>query len=437
MSSPTGASVPLKKVDVLKVTGASMIGTMFDYYDFFVAGLAASVVWPTVFYPNVDPALALFLSVTSFAVGYLTRPLGSILFGHFGDKLGRLSTLIWSLITTGIGTAGIALTPSYASVGVVGAYLIVIFRLIQGVGAGGEWGGAATLVAEYAKDSKHRAFWVSWVQQGNALGTVVSTGVWAYLFVAMPRAQFFDWGWRIPFYIGVIVLFIGLVIRYSLLESPVFTQYVMKKRIGKFPIVELLRSEWKKVLIASAVPLIQAGSSGWITSVGTPFSVRAGVPAAVTANALVWGSIVGIFGLAGLALVADKLGRRVGLTIGGLVGAAFALPYMFMLKTGDVTLTIIATVLIAFFSRMGSGVFPAVLTEQFPARYRFTAAGLSYSLYGVWSSVVQILANYAFMVLGSPATSWIPLAMILVTINVLSVVAGLIVTRTKRQDITY
>ena len=422
---------------MLKVTGASMIGTMFDYYDFFVGGLAAAVVWPTVFYPQVDPALSLFLSVTSFAIGYITRPLGSVLFGHFGDKLGRLSVLIWTLITTGIGTVGIALTPSYAAIGVAGAYLIVTFRLIQGIGAGGEWGGAATLVAEYAKDSKHRAFWVSWVQQGNSLGTVLSTAVWAYLFVTMPRAQFFDWGWRIPFYIGVIVLIIGLAIRYSLLESPVFKQYVLKKGKGRFPIVELLQKEWKKVLIASAVPLIQAGSSGWVTTVATPFSMRLGVPASVTANALVWGSIVGIFGLAGLALVADKLGRRVGLIIGGLAGAGLALPYMYMLRTGDVTLTIIATILIAFTSRMGSGVFPAVLTEQFPARYRFTASALSYSLFGVWSSLVQIIANYVFMVFGGPAFSWIPLALILMTVNLLTVVAGLIVTRTKRQDIAY
>jgi MFS family permease len=433
-----GVPVSLKRSEVIKVTAASSIGTIFDFYDFFVAGLAAAVVWPTIFFPNLSPAASLLLSLSGFFVGYFIRPFGSLVFGYFGDRMGRLSVLIWTMITTGIGTAGIAFTPTYASIGIFGAVLINIFRMVQGIGAGGEWGGAVVLVAEYAKESKHRAFWVSWVQQGNALGTLLSSVVWSYVLVAMPRTQLFDWGWRIPFYVGLVVLVLGLIIRYWVMESPVFTEFVVKKSLSRSPSVELVKTQWKKLLILMLVPLPTVAGSVFVTTVATPFSLQLGIPAALSVNTVVWGSLIAVAGVVVFAILADKIGRRWTVFLSGIIPAAFSIPYMYMLATGDVVLTIIGNILFIITGRVGAGAFPAMLAEQFPTRFRFSGTGLAYTISAALGGALLPLVTTAVMQgVGGPLRSWPYVGIVLTVYFVISGIAGLVVAETKKQDMAY
>jgi MFS family permease len=437
-SSTGGIPVSLKRSEVIKVTAASSIGTIFDFYDFFVAGLAAAVVWPTIFFPNLSPAASLLLSLSGYFVGYFVRPFGSLIFGYFGDKMGRLSVLIWTMITTGIGTAGIAFTPTYASIGIFGAVLINIFRMIQGIGAGGEWGGAVVLVAEYAKESKHRAFWVSWVQQGNALGTLLSSVVWSYVLVAMPRAQLFDWGWRIPFYFGLVVLVLGLIIRYWVMESPVFTEFVVKKSLSRSPSVELVKTQWKKLLILMLVPLPTVAGSAFITTFATPFSLQLGIPAAFSVNTIVWGSLVAVAGVAVFAILADKIGRRWTVFLSGIIPAAFSIPYMYMLATGNLMLTLIGNILFIVTGRVGAGAFPAMLAEQFPTRFRFSGTGLAYTISAaLGAGVLPLVTMYVVQAFGGPFPSWPYVGLVLTLYFAISGIAGLVVAETKKQDMAY
>jgi MFS family permease len=183
--------------EVIKVATAAVVGTTIEWYDFFIAGTAAALIWPSVFFPKSDPASGILLSMITFGLGFVTRPVGAFLFGHFGDKLGRKATLIATLLTMGIGTLGIALTPPYSAIGIWGGILIAAFRLLQGLGVGGEWGGATTLIAEFSAKSKYRAFWGSWVQQGVPFGLIAANGLFLFLSSTLSQNDLYNWGWRI------------------------------------------------------------------------------------------------------------------------------------------------------------------------------------------------------------------------------------------------
>jgi MFS family permease len=432
------ADVAMTQREVLKVTAASMFGTIVDFYDFFVAGTAAAVVWPAVFFPASNPAAALLLSIGTYGSGYVSRPVGSLIFGHFGDKIGRKTTLVWTLITMGVGVSGIALTPGYASIGVMGGVLVLVFRLLQGIGAGGEYGGAEGLVAEYAKDSKHRAFWISWVQQGFSIGIIIASSVWAFLIDTMPHNIFFDWGWRIPFVLGLIVLIVGAGIRYSLQESPLFIEFVEKKALERRPSLSLWKHHWKRVLLLSIIPLPYVGGSAFISTFTTPFSAGLKIPVAFTTATVTYGGIVGIIVAIIFALLADKIGRKRSIYIAAIVPTAFAFPYMFLLAQGTLLWTLVANVVYLAGSRLSAGVFPAVLAESYPVKYRYSGSSMSYAIASiVGGTVLPLIATYVNLAMGGPANSWIAIGFIMVVYMALAAIAMAFIQETKGKDIAY
>ena len=217
MSSPKISSANFRRVVV-----SSMLGTAIEWYDFFLYGTAAALVFNKLFFPSLSPLAGTMAAFASYAVGFFARPLGGIIFGHFGDKVGRKSMLVTTLLMMGIATFLVGLLPTYDQAGLIAPILLVALRLVQGLAVGGEWGGAVLMVAEHSHNS-HRGFFASWVQVGVPVGLLMATGIFS-LFTLLPEADFLSWGWRVPFLLGIVLTGLGFFIRMKVLESPVFEQ---------------------------------------------------------------------------------------------------------------------------------------------------------------------------------------------------------------------
>ncbi|QGA68975.1 MFS transporter [Sulfolobus sp. E11-6] len=232
-----------------KYISLASIGTLVEWYDLFVVGVAASLIWPTLFYPTGIGAAALAASISTYGSIFFTRPIGAIIFGHFGDKIGRKTMLIWTLLLSSVGMIGMALTPPFVSIGLLAPILILIFRLIQGIGLGGEYGGAATILIEYTAKTNKRAYYSSFLQATVPLGALFAI---LGLFLGrtyMTAAEFATIGWRILLGIGAVALIIGGFIRYVLMESPLFQELLKKKEIERSPVTTVLKERWKAIFL--------------------------------------------------------------------------------------------------------------------------------------------------------------------------------------------
>ncbi|HEY6283885.1 MAG TPA: MFS transporter, partial [Nitrososphaerales archaeon] len=233
--------------DLPRVAFAAATGSIAEYFDYGLAAPIAALVWPSVFFPQLSSTAALAASLATFGSVYLMRPFGAYLFGRFGDRVGRRAGLMWTLVLMGAGSLGLGLAPSYATVGAVAPLFLIAMRFVQGVGHGGEWGGAATWVSELASNSKRRAFWTGWITFAAPAGNLLAALAFFSLSLSMPRAEFFSYGWRILFATGAVVAASGLLIRWKFVESPLFASGKIQTE-PKVPRPSFFRSEWKRVI---------------------------------------------------------------------------------------------------------------------------------------------------------------------------------------------
>src|SRR5689334_9284491 len=229
---------------------ASAVGTSIEWYDFFLYGAAASLVFPQKFFPKSDPFVATLLSYSTFFVGFAARPLGAAIFGHYGDRLGRKASLIATLVLMGVSTMAIGFIPDYASIGIWGAVLLSFGRVLQGIGVGGEWGGSVLLAGEWT-DPKRRGFSTSWAQFGAPAGMVLANGALAIMTATTTNAQFLSWGWRVPFLVSFVLIFIGLYIRMGVFETPVFARLKSEGRVAKAPVADVMTRHWREVILTA------------------------------------------------------------------------------------------------------------------------------------------------------------------------------------------
>ena len=235
---------------MVRAVVASAVGTTIEWYDFFLYGVAAALVFPQKFFPGSDPFIARLLSFSTYFVGFVARPVGAAIFGHFGDRLGRKASLISTLAMMGVASVGIGLIPDYATIGIWGAVLLTLGRLIQGIGVGGEWGGSVLLAGEWTHP-RRRGFSTSWAQFGAPAGMVLANGALAVMTATTTNDQFLSWGWRVPFLLSFILIFIGLYIRAGILETPVFSKLKAEGRVEKAPVAEVLRQNWREVVLTA------------------------------------------------------------------------------------------------------------------------------------------------------------------------------------------
>ena len=415
-----------------KVALTTMIGTATEWYDYFLYGIATALVFSTVFFPNYSPAVGTLASFGAFAVTFAVRPLGAILFGHFGDKYGRKKTLVASILLMGIGTVAIGLLPSYAAIGVWAPILLVVLRIIQGFAVGGEYGGATTMALEYAPPNR-RGLYASFPQMGNPLGLLLGT-LMLYLFALLPDDQFMSWGWRVPFLLSAVLVGVGLYIRLNIVESPVFRRAQEREPMQRTPVVTLWRDYRRTMLLTILAPAAINVSfyvfATWSIAYGRnelhleSSTILIAVMIAAAVDALVQP----LFGL-----LSDRIGRRPVYVAGSLWLGIVAFPFFWLLNTGSMPLIVLAMMLAITIGHGATySVQASFLAEQFGTRVRYS--GLSIAFH-VSSALLSGPGPFVAAGLFALTSSTASISAIIIVASIVSVVAITRLRETSGVDI--
>ena len=414
-----------------RVVMASLIGTTVEWYDFFLYGSAAALVFNKLFFPEFDPLTGTLLAFATYALGFVARPVGGIVFGHYGDRIGRKRLLMLSLVMMGVATVLIGLLPTYASIGVWAPIALIALRLIQGFAVGGEWGGAVLMAAEHG-DAARRGFWASWPQAGVPAGNLLAAAVLAIMAAVQSESDFLDWGWRVPFVLSALLVIVGWYIRNRVSESPMFEAEVSEAPV-KVPAVEVLR-ERPKALVLGAGLRVGENISYYILTV---FSLTYLVDVfkesrSVALNALLIGAAVQFFAIPLLALLSDKIGRRPVYAAGAFGLAAWCFVMFGMLGSGSNGSIILALVVGLVLHGAMYGPQAAFITELFPTRIRYSGVSLAYQLTSIVAgSLAPIIALWLYKEYGSAT----PVAIYVGAACVISGVSALLARETRGLEI--
>lgn len=365
---------------MIRAVVASAVGTTIEWYDFYLYGVAAALVFPQKFFPQSDPFVGTLLSFSTYFVGFIARPVGAMIFGHFGDRIGRKASLIATLLLMGVATMGIGLIPDYQTIGTWGAVLLVLGRLLQGIGVGGEWGGSVLLAGEWT-DPKRRGFTTSWAQFGSPAGMVLANGALAAITVLTSPEQFMTWGWRVPFVASFVLLFIGFYIRIGIRETPVFAKLKAEGRVEKAPVLEALRRNWREVILTA---LLRTGQQ-------TPFYIFStyvlayatqvlALSQALVLNFVMVAALISMGTIPLFGHLSDRFGRRKVTAIGCVIMVVWPFVYFALLDSKMVVLVLIAIVLSLPIHDLQYGPQAALISESFPGSRRYSGASMGYQL---------------------------------------------------------
>jgi metabolite-proton symporter len=379
---------------VRRVLVASLVGTTIEFFDFYIFATAAVLVFPKLFFPSTDPAVGILLSFVTFALAFLARPLGAVLFGHFGDRKGRKATLVAALMTMGPSTVAIGLLPTYASIGIAAPILLALFRFGQGLGLGGEWGGAVLLATENAPQGK-KAWFGMFPQLGAPIGFLISSGTFLILSKTMNDQQFFNYGWRIPFIASAILVWVGLYVRLKLTETPAFLEIIEKNERVKLPVIDVFAKHTKAIILGTIVTI----TTFLLFYLMTVFTLSWGTTALhYSRTSFLIAQIISMlfFGL-GIpisAIAADRYGRGKMLIIATLGIFLFGLFFSPLFSTGSWAITVIFQIVGMFLMGLTYGPIGTALAEIFPPSVRYTGASLSFTLAGILgASLTPLLAT--------------------------------------------
>lgn len=436
MSTAEGLSVPgavsEQARQMRKIVTSSVVGTAVEWYDFLIYGTASALVFNKLFFPSVDPAIGTIAAFGTYAIGFLARPLGAAIFGHYGDRLGRKAMLSLTIIIMGLGTFLIGLLPTYEQIGVAAPILLVALRFLQGIGLGGEWGGAVLMVVENAP-AKKRGLLGSMVQIGNPIGNLAAIGMFALL-TQLPEPAFLSWGWRIPFLISILLVAVGLFIRMQLEETPAFRQLDARKEVAKLPLVEVLTTYRRSFLTAVGLKLSEIAYA----SIGGVFVIAyvtgsLGLPRSLVLNAIFLSAVVALGAIPFFGWLSDKFGRKPMFYASCLFSMAFAYPMFWLLDTKDptiITWTIVAA--ITFGQMVGFGIGAPWYSELFSARLRYSGASLGFQIGAALSGGLTPFAAASFMAWSGGAT-W-PISLYLIALALLTFIATLLAPETAGKD---
>jgi MHS family shikimate/dehydroshikimate transporter-like MFS transporter len=417
---------------IRQVLLASFIGTSIEWYDFFLYGTAAALVFNKLFFPMVNPLTGTLSAFGTFAVGFVARPVGGVIFGHYGDKIGRKSMLVYSLLIMGVATFLIGVLPTYRSAGVLAPILLVVLRFAQGIGVGGEWGGAVLMAVEHASVGK-RGFYGSWPQMGVSTGLLLSTGVFALLSSSLSESQFIDWGWRIPFLLSFVLIVVGLFVRLKILESPVFEKLKGNQAESPFPLMELFRNYPRIVLLGTGMRIAENGSFYLATVFVLSYAEsHLGLPRSIPLVGVILSAIIGLFTVPGYAALSDRVGRRPLYLAGALFILFFAYPFFWLINSRSPALIAVAIILVVNVGHDAMyGPQAAFLSELFGPRVRYTGTSLTYQLSSVLSGgIAPLIATALLAAFGANAV-----AAYLAIMGLISTVSAYLAPESFRREI--
>jgi MFS transporter, MHS family, shikimate and dehydroshikimate transport protein len=419
---------------VRKVALASFVGTTIEWYDFFLYGTAAALVFEQLFFPDAEPLVGTLLAFSTYAVGFAARPIGGIVFGHFGDRIGRKSMLVLSLLIMGVATFLIGCLPTHASIGVLAPVLLVILRFAQGIGVGGEWGGAVLMSVEYAPPGRRGVFG-SWPQMGVPAGLLLSTSVFAIVQATTSEAAFLSWGWRIPFLVSAVLVGVGLFIRLRIMESPAFQRVKETKTEAPKPIVDVVRKYPREVLVAMGMRVAENGAFYILTVFVLAYGEdELGLSKNTMLTGVIIAAAIGLVTVPLFGALSDRVGRRPLYLAGAVVTTLWAFPLFGLLNTESPVLIWLAIVIgVNLGHDLMYGPQAAFFAELFGTRVRYSGASLAYQLASVFAGGFAPLIATALLAAGDGSPTLV--ALYVTAMGLISVVATLFASETFRNDV--
>lgn len=407
MTAPTKAE-PQGRHQSRKAAASGWIGSALEYYDFFIYATAASLVFPQIFFPSDNPRTAIIASLATYGVGYVARPIGAFVLGHWGDTHGRKQVLILCMFLMGFSTLAVGLLPTYSQVGLLAPALLVALRLIQGFAVAGEISGASSMILEHAPFGR-RGFFASFTLQGVQAGQILAAAVFIPLARLMPEEAFMSWGWRVPFLLSFVVIIAGWIIRREVDETPAFTEEAAHKEVPRSPVVEAIRTSWPdmiRVILMALMNVIPV-----VTSIfGAAYAVQAAYGIGFHKDVYLWipvlGNIVAVVVIPMVGNLSDRIGRRPPLIVGALGSGLLSFAYLYAISIGSVPLAIVFSLLMWGIVYQGyNAVFPSFYPELFPTRTRVSAMAISQNI----GTTITAMLPAIFAAVAPPGSANIPM----------------------------
>ena len=413
---------------------ASTVGTTIEWYDFLLYSTVTGLVFGKLFFPKSDPLVGVLEAFAIYTVGFIARPIGAAIFGHYGDRIGRKATLIATLLVTGIATAAVGLVPTYESIGIWGAVILTVIRFIQGIGVGGEWGGSSVLLAmEWARTNKHRGFIASWPQLGGPAGLLLAN-IAVLVFSRISGDQFLVWGWRIPFLLSLVMIVIGIYIRLGIMETPVFRRIVAEDRVERVPVIEVIKRQPRSIILSALARMAEQAPAyiylAFVFAYGTQVIHQ---DRDFLLACLICAGIVSLFTVPFAGHLSDRIGRKRMYIIGAVLTGLFGFAYFAMLNTAVPVLIFIAIVLSFVPHDLLYGPQAALIAECFTPRLRYSGSSIGYQLSSVISGgPAPLIATALLAATGSGYT----IALYILFCAIVSIVAAALMPDYTNKDIS-
>ena len=436
------AASPDERRQLRRAVVASTVGTSIEWYDFFLYSTATGLVFAKLFFPKSDPAVATLNVFLIYAVGFIARPIGAAIFGHYGDRIGRKATLIATLLLMGVATFLIGFVPTYASIGIWGAILLVVLRFVQGVGVGGEWGGSVLMSMEWGHRGGRRGLIASWPQFGVPVGLFLANGALLIMSNIAGPAGFLTWGWRVPFYFSIVLVAVGLYVRLRVFETPLFQRLVETKRIEPTPVIEVIRRNWKEILQSAFLRLSEQAPfyifTAYVFTYGTTVLKQS---RNFVLYAVLAASVISFFSIPLFGYLSDRIGRKRVYMAGVAVMGVWGFIYFGLLDTKVAALMFIAILLSLIPHDAQYGPQASLIAESFTGRLRYSGASLGYQLASVIAGgpapliAATLYAGPKFLGIGAYKTS-LAIAFYILVCAVISFIAVATVKERSKQDIS-